>query len=618
MPGDHFSSTRTVMMSPPLCPASPPLCCPDTDTGHVPSCFPQRTRAAAERPRPRPAPPRPPHMLARTSTVSCHMSRGNTAARRESEERPARGPWTRSGSVVVGLEDRSPSVENARGRRWRRSPRGGLDAASPECQKDKGIVGSAPARSTSKNAKDRSNSATLRASKSGNPVERPGMGDMRNRMLRCDSEKDSGYSETGSDSVHTDVDDQRSSVSEPHRQNSKSSNNSVNAAGGNMPPYKELTPIYVIKNLVVKPSRPDQLLHGPLTWEGGWHSLTGTKAPNQFVLIQEPAIPDSSTATPTPSSCQVAPQAQVKTGRSQSHLNHGSKNSYLPILNSYPRIAPHPRKESHEDKGTTWAEGVKEGGAEGHSQSKRVCTEVEKWEAESTTHSYSQYKARGHNSYPILSHCPLPSHTSSTTHHRSHGCQQSSGSESVSSPSVSITQTPSPPSSSDSPSSSSPPSSSPSSSTAHSPHRLPPDGSSTRQRRFLNTAEILNQSGLLAITLRTKELLKQNVATEREIAQLRQHTHLLCQVAQLGQSGCRDGLDSLEILLQDMTKSASYPNLDLNPFKALSSSHQWSKARTEEAQENDYNIRTTKTHSNQLQVCPCTGTQTNGLGQELP
>lgn len=62
-------------------------------------------------------------------------------------------------------------------------------------------------------------------------------------------------SETGSDSVHTDVDDQRSSVSEPHRQNSKSSNNSVNAAGGNMPPYKELTPIYVIKNLVVKPVR---------------------------------------------------------------------------------------------------------------------------------------------------------------------------------------------------------------------------------------------------------------------------------------------------------------------------------------------------------------------------
>lgn len=65
-------------------------------------------------------------------------------------------------------------------------------------------------------------------------------------------------SEAGSDSVHTDVDDQRSSVSEPHRESSKSLNNntnSVNAAGHNMPPYEELTPIYVIKNLVVKPVR---------------------------------------------------------------------------------------------------------------------------------------------------------------------------------------------------------------------------------------------------------------------------------------------------------------------------------------------------------------------------
>lgn len=61
-------------------------------------------------------------------------------------------------------------------------------------------------------------------------------------------------SEAGSDSVHTDVDDQRSSVSEPHRESSKSSNNnSANAAGHNMPPYEELTPIYIIKNLVVKP-----------------------------------------------------------------------------------------------------------------------------------------------------------------------------------------------------------------------------------------------------------------------------------------------------------------------------------------------------------------------------
>lgn len=65
-------------------------------------------------------------------------------------------------------------------------------------------------------------------------------------------------SEAGSDSVHTDADDQRSSVSEPHRESSKSSNNNnnnVNTTGHNMLSYEELPPIYIIKNLVVKPVR---------------------------------------------------------------------------------------------------------------------------------------------------------------------------------------------------------------------------------------------------------------------------------------------------------------------------------------------------------------------------
>ncbi|GLD64788.1 CLOCK-interacting pacemaker-like protein, partial [Lates japonicus] len=64
--------------------------------------------------------------------------------------------------------------------------------------KEQGHFGERPARSTSKNAKDKSNSATLRASLGGSHMEQSGMGDMSNHMLRCDSEKDSekdsGYS----------------------------------------------------------------------------------------------------------------------------------------------------------------------------------------------------------------------------------------------------------------------------------------------------------------------------------------------------------------------------------------------------------------------------------------
>lgn len=359
-----------------------------------------------------------------------------------------------------------------------------------------------------------------------------------------------------------------------------------------------------------------------MAWGRGWHSLTNAKMPTQLLLIQQPAMPDPSPSTPTPSSSLAAPQGQVKKGSScsnQNHSskNHSSKNSYLPILKSYPRIAPHPRKESHEGKGATWVEGVKERGSEGQSQRKRVCIEEEKKEAVSTTshllkpqqqhqkegrvHSHSQNKGRGwHSCFSSSSHCPLPSHTSSTTQHKSHHCQESLGSDSVSSPSISSSQTPSPPSSSDSPSSSSPPSSSSSSSMAQSPYRLAPDCSSTRHRRFLNTTEILNQSGLLAITLRTKELLKQNTTTEREIAQLRQHTNLLCQAA--SQNGFSKGSDSLDKLLQAMTESGSYPSLDFNQLKTFSSSHQQSSNRSEEDKDKDENIRTTKTHSNPLQV----------------
>lgn len=64
--------------------------------------------------------------------------------------------------------------------------------------KEQGHFGERAARSTSKTAKDKSNNATLRASQGGTRREPSGMGDMSNRMLRCDSEKDSekdsGYS----------------------------------------------------------------------------------------------------------------------------------------------------------------------------------------------------------------------------------------------------------------------------------------------------------------------------------------------------------------------------------------------------------------------------------------
>ncbi|XP_070620517.1 CLOCK-interacting pacemaker [Erythrolamprus reginae] len=53
-----------------------------------------------------------------------------------------------------------------------------------------------------------------------------------------------------------------------------------------------------------------------------------------------------------------------------------------------------------------------------------------------------------------------------------------------------------------------------------------------RQRCLHHTVEVLRRSGLLGITLRTKELLRQNSRTQWELSQLREEARLLCQAAQ--------------------------------------------------------------------------------------
>lgn len=61
--------------------------------------------------------------------------------------------------------------------------------------KEQGHFGEQVGLGSSKNAKDKSNSATVRASQCGIHRDQAGVGDMgSSRMSRCDSEKDSGYS----------------------------------------------------------------------------------------------------------------------------------------------------------------------------------------------------------------------------------------------------------------------------------------------------------------------------------------------------------------------------------------------------------------------------------------
>ncbi|KAI4879047.1 hypothetical protein NFI96_031281 [Prochilodus magdalenae] len=116
---------------------------------------------------------------------------------------------------------------------------------------DLGCVGERPARPASKNAKDKSNSAALLASRVRTHMQQ----EVDRRESRCSSEKDSGYSDTGSDSLQTDAEDQRS-VSET-KLHKPSGVQSVSDQGKRIlvsaPP--ELTPIFILKNVVLKQVR---------------------------------------------------------------------------------------------------------------------------------------------------------------------------------------------------------------------------------------------------------------------------------------------------------------------------------------------------------------------------
>uniref|UniRef100_A0A8C1UMU9 Si:ch211-132b12.7 n=1 Tax=Cyprinus carpio TaxID=7962 RepID=A0A8C1UMU9_CYPCA len=417
-------------------------------------------------------------------------------------------------------------------------------------------------RPASKNAKDKSNSAALLASRARAHTEQETNG----RDSRC-SEKDSGYSDTGSDSLQTDADDQQSSVNEPQvRKGLGGVEQGSHLLVSGTP---ELTPIFIIKNVVLKQpgqSGQDHILPSSLPWDGG---ATSSQGPTHVLLLQQPGINQSAPLH------ILKPQSQ----RSESKGVKKSKNTYLPILNSYPRIAPHPSKKTPEKPTASRGSNTEE-----HSLSKRVCTEEKRDEVSTTTQAPKQHLHKQPENNLLLQSHSLPlsagCETLSGSHQHQSPCRPSSPSASlnVSSPSISSTQTLSPPSSNDLIQG------------RKEPHKHCPEPNSSsgkgsnnlkgtaRQRRFLNTVEILSQLGLLDITLRTQDLLRQNAATERDIAQLRQHAHLLFQAAQAG----ADAPAAWEKLQQVMAESGHYPSLKCLPTDSSNGGSQ-SKVEVEAA-----------------------------------
>ncbi|XP_046891864.1 CLOCK-interacting pacemaker [Hypomesus transpacificus] len=361
------------------------------------------------------------------------------------------------------------------------------------------------------------------------------------QVLRCSSEKDSGYSDNGSDWQQMEGDDQCSCVSEPQGMDTLQGQGTVKPLhqGSTMQGQgtSELTPVYVLKNVVLKKPEPvqhgsDHLIQSQLTWSNtGGPNSSGPTGPTHVILLQPPSM-----SLPLPSSTKLRKPPSRRT-------NKKTKGTFLPILNSYTRIAPHPSKKLH-DKLPAGLGKVTD--SEGQSLSKRICTDDKRDEVSTTTidlqlpkhhpHKQSDSRVQSLQSQTIAYPPSSPS-----TVFSSRGCPSVSSSElsTISSSSNSFSSL--------------------------SATREPHNGLlNAHHRRFHNTLEILSQSGLLDITLRSKDLLSQSKATKRDIAQLRQHTQLLCQAA----SG-RGGV-TLESLHQTMEESGVYPTLKcLDKVEAL-------------------------------------------------
>lgn len=216
-----------------------------------------------------------------------------------------------------------------------------------------------------------------------------------------------------------------------------------------------------------------------------------------------------------PSPLEVMPQSQVVL--LQPMVSNGSSSSpktasenirqskgYMPILKSYPRIAPHPADAPTKRVGSS-----------------RVRV--------SSTSGYDQRQKRHHHSHRLFS-SPSPQPALQTTvkpisnfEAADNQSQAAESQEQLSDKSLSpLAGTSSLPPYTDE-------------------FRIEIDSNQddfsidgNKRKRFSNTYNILNKSGLLGITMRTKQLIKENKRTQSQLQQLQEQTALLLEALSSG------------------------------------------------------------------------------------
>ncbi|XP_069885181.1 CLOCK-interacting pacemaker isoform X1 [Dipodomys merriami] len=326
--------------------------------------------------------------------------------------------------------------------------------------------------------------------------------------VAAESDKDSGFSDGSSECLSSaeqmESEDMLSALGWGREDRMRQSSSAANSA------FPTLSPMVVMKNVLVKQGSSSSQLQ---SW---------TVQPSFEVISAQPQVFVLHPPVPSP----VSPR----------HANERKSDSrnYLPILNSYAKIAPHPGKRS-------LSLNSEERGASG--MLKKICTE----RPGSSLPSREPGKAVTGLSNPST---PAPPSTKLAEDSAPQGVpslvaggspqtlQPVSSSHVAKAPSLTFASPASPICAADSTlhglESSSPLSplsanySSPlwaAEHLCHSPEVFP-EQQQNKHRRFHNTLVVLHKSGLLEITLKTKELIRQNQATQVELDQLKEQTQL--------------------------------------------------------------------------------------------
>ncbi|XP_040016469.2 CLOCK-interacting pacemaker [Gasterosteus aculeatus] len=346
----------------------------------------------------------------------------------------------------------------------------------------------------------------------------------------AEAERDSGFSDASSEHLSTmdNTDSEDSSRPAVRKGPQTAPSSQLAVVGGSI---SNLSPMIIMNNVVLKQPRDNSPALTP------WRF-------SPTVEVVQPVVPQPQVVFLQPVvSRQASPASKEASSR------HRRPKKYLPILKSYPKIAPHPGDSSSSSgRGTASSSTSCSTSSSFHSSSSSSGSERgSSLTSNSRDHCQREKQKRNlsggaGNSSSTSPGVPAPPSTASLllqrrlslpTTETGPASERSSSVLSQAEISVSVTQ-----------GADLVPRAAPEEIRSPGECKHGDGGVETKRKRFCNTYNILSQSGLLDIALRTKELHRQNRRSQSDLNRLREHTDLFLQALCSGDTGIWVKLDA--------------------------------------------------------------------------